>query len=123
MTDARHGPAEYWRHVTSFYQELIDRYGWKQGAMLELVERLALSSWADSIYPSTSHEALGLSLHEFYEERRNAPMVYLQYSGDTDTFEIIYQEGQGHTVSSELCQRIDDLTWERILAWLRRSSA
>jgi hypothetical protein len=122
MTDLRHDPNEYWRQVTSFYQELIDRYGWKQGAMLELVERLALSSWAGSIYPSTSHEALGVSLHEFYEERRTAPMVYLQYSGDTDTFEIIYQKGQGHTVSSEVCQRVDDLAWQRIVAWLRSSA-
>ena len=120
MTSASRSPSEYWQQMPSFYRELIDRYGWNQAAMLELVERLARSTWADSVYPSTSHAALGLSLHEHYEDRLGASMVYLQYNGTTDTFEVIYQVGQGHTVSSELCPRVDDPAWERILAWLRR---
>jgi hypothetical protein len=120
MTEASRSPGEYWQDVASFYRELIDRHGWNQAAMLDLVERLARSSWAGSIYPSASHEALGLSLHERYEDRRHAPMVYLQYHGTADMFEVIYQEGQGKTVSSESCQRVDEPAWERILAWLRR---
>ena len=80
MVETSRSPSEYWQEVPSFYRELIDRYGWNQTPMLELVELLGRSSWADSIYPSTSHEALGLSKHERYEERLRAPMVYVQYN-------------------------------------------
>ena len=108
---------EYWREMPGFYRELIDRYGWKQRPMLDLVERLSESPWAERIYPSTSHEALGLSLHEHYEQRRTSPMVYIQYDGERDTFEISYQRGQGNTVSSELQTQVDDTVWERVVAW------
>lgn len=116
--EGRRPPADYWAEIPPFYRELIDHYHWKQGPMLELVEGLTRTPWAHRIYPSTSHEALGLSLHERHDERRKAPMVYVRYNGNADTFDVVFQQGQGSTVSTETHGRLDDRLWERIRAWI-----
>jgi len=109
---------EYWEEVPVFYRHLIDRHGWKQQPMLELVQQLADHHIARHLFPSTSHEALGLSRFEFYEERLAAPMVYLRYVAERDAFEITFQLGQGHTTLIETARVIDEDQWRRINEWV-----
>jgi hypothetical protein len=108
----------YWKEIPAFYRDLIERHHWKQQPILELVERLAGQAVTKDLFPSTSHEALGLSRFEFYEERLAAPMVYIRYDGGREIFEITYQLGQGHTSSTEDASVIDTVHWRRIVAWL-----
>ena len=121
--ETRRTPVEYWKEMPAFYRELIERYGWKQDAILELVDKLSQSQWAETIYPSTSQEALGLCLCEHYEDRRHAPMVYVQYDGHRGEFEVIFQRGQGHTVSSETCSCVDEQVLQRVLNWINGVTA
>ena len=113
---------EYWEEVPAFYRDLIERHGWKQQPMLELAQRLADQSIAQGLFPSTSHEALGLSRFEFYEERLSAPVVYIRYVAEPKVFEITFQAGQGHTISIETARLIDADPWRRIIAWLSPAS-
>jgi hypothetical protein len=76
-----HDPRDHWKEMPSFYRNLIEQHGWKQQPMLNHVEHLAGQAWAQRLFPSTSHEALGLSHFEFYEERLVAAMVYIRYDG------------------------------------------
>jgi len=116
--ESEHNPIQYWHEVLSFYRDLIDQYGWNQRPMLELVEQVMHSPWVEKIYPSTSHAALGISLHEHYEQRVNSPMVYILYLGNGDMFEVIYQRGQGDTVYSEPHLQVDDKVWECVVDWV-----
>ncbi len=111
-------PSDYWLRLPAFYRELIELHGCKQQPMLDLVQDLAHGAWTQTVFPSTSHEALGLSRHEFHEARLTAPMVYVRYNGERDNFEIEYQLGQGHTVSTETAGLIDQAVRSRIMGWL-----
>lgn len=89
---------EEWEKVIDFYSELINKYHRKQEAMLVLIDKLKRLGSFSLFYPSTSHEALGLSAGQNYEERCDKPMVYIIYDSNEDNFKVHYQKSQGQTV-------------------------
>ena len=110
---------EEWGHTLRFYRELIDEYGWQQGPMFEFLTWLSASNYARSLFPSTSHEALGLSTVRSYEERLRRPMVYIVYSSQEQHFVIHWQRGQGDEVFEESVESPQaPKVISRILGWL-----
>lgn len=108
-----------WKKQLVFYNELIGKYKWNQKPMLDLVEKFIDNRISKKYYPSNSHELLGLSNTEKYENRRVNPMVYIGYSNYSNSFEIYYQNGQGNTVKEEKSiAEINDDILERIENWL-----
>jgi hypothetical protein len=110
---------ELWTEQISFYREVIDRYKFPQEPMLFLIDKLYKAGLCDKVYPSNSHEALGLSFFRDYEDRRFNPMVYISYVSITNLFTIYYQSGQGKTVFEETCNvDLKDYDFNKITNWL-----
>lgn len=112
-------PPEAWEDVVGFYRSLIDEHGWRQEPMLEFASWLASSDYGRILFPSTSHEALGLATVATFQERLQLPMVCVLYSDQEERFVLHYQRGQGHDVSRETVvspQAPEVLA--RILDWL-----
>jgi hypothetical protein len=111
-------PADAWARMVAFYRELIDDYGWRQEPMLEFVSWLASSPHSRILFPSTSHEALGLARVATYRERLQRPMVYIDYS-EPRGFVIHWQRGQGDEVQEESVPSPQaPEVFARILNWL-----
>ena len=109
---------EAWSRQVAFYRELIDEYGWDQGPMLEFVSWLAASAYSRALFPSTSHEAIGLATVPTYQERLRRPMVYIAYS-EPGGFVIHWQRGQGDEVCKESVPAPQTPeVFSRILGWL-----
>lgn len=121
--DAGRPPSYYWNAIAPFYRDLIDHYGWQQRPMLDLVEELACLSWTQSVYPSTSHHFLCLSLHERWEDSREAPLVGIGYSGDEEAFRVDFLHRRAGTSSTETHHRLDEAVWKRVREWLKGVSA
>src|SRR5262245_27876259 len=104
--------------MVAFYRELIDKYGWHQGPMLEFVSWLAASPHSRVLFSSTSHEALGLARAATFQERLRRPMVYIVFS-EPRGFVIHWQRGQGDEVRDELVPSPQaPEVFERILSWV-----
>lgn len=111
-------PAEAWSQMVAFYRELIEQYGWRQGPMLEFVSWLADSSHSRVLFPSTSHEALGLARVATYRQRLRQPMVYIVFS-ESQGFVVHWQRGQGDEVREEAVPSPQaPEVFKRILDWL-----
>ncbi len=110
---------ELWTEQISFYQDLINKYKFEQKPMLFLIEKLHEAGLCEKLFPSNSHEALGLSLFDNYEDRCVNPMIYVSYKPRTNLFTIYYQAGQGKTISNETAQ-IDLTQYDlsKIASWL-----
>ena len=89
---------EEWFKVIGFYKELVGLYNWKQEPMLALIDKLQKYSFFSMFYPSTSHEALGLSLEPNSKDRYKKPMVYIIFIANDNNFNIQYQRRQGETI-------------------------
>jgi hypothetical protein len=110
---------EEWEHTLRFYHKLIDEYGWRQGPMFEFLTWVSSSNYAHSLFPNTSHKALGLSTVRLYEERLRRPMVYIVYSSEEQHFVIHWQRGQGDKVFEESVESPQaPEVISRILVWL-----
>ncbi|HYV39297.1 MAG TPA: hypothetical protein VE988_26650 [Gemmataceae bacterium] len=110
--------AKDWADMVGFYRRLMDEYGWRQGPMLELVYWLAAGPYSQVLFPSTSHEALGLSTVPTYQERCQRPMVYIVYS-EPSGFVLHWQRGQGDEVREEPVPSPESPeVFGRILGWL-----
>lgn len=110
--------ADAWAEMVAFYRQLIDEYGWRQGPMLEFVSWLAASPHSRVLFPSTSHEALGLAKVATYRERLRRPMVYIAFS-EPHGFVIHWQRGQGDEVREESVSAPQaPEVFARILDWL-----
>ena len=92
-----------WKKTIEFYIDLIDNYKWEQKPMLELINILKKVDFWNKYFPSTSHEALGLSLEFDSDKRFEMPMVYIIYKSKNKEFEIQYQKGQGNTTLEKNC--------------------
>ena len=116
-------PMEYWPGVVKFYSELVNEYGWAHHPMLDLVERLATSTLACELYPSTSHDRLGLALVETYQERWQRQMVFIEYRSDSKSFGIFYMRpnGGGHAKVDCTSSPDDPIMIKKILSWLHGS--
>jgi hypothetical protein len=77
---------EAWNYVLAFYDGLIEM-GHDVRDQKELVERLANSKYAESIYPNTSVGTLCLSTETSYNESKKAPMLVITPMG-ADQFEV-----------------------------------
>lgn len=60
-----------WSALTKFYRDLVEKYGWDVQPMLQLVEAIAASHYAQGLYGITSHSTLCLSQHAEFEFDRN----------------------------------------------------
>ena len=112
-------PATCWPGIVRFYEKLVHTHGFDLEPMVTLVRRIASSPSAISVYPSTSHEALGLSRVEHSAERLENPMVQVSFDRPTRAFHVAFQDKQGRTVREEA--RADVLavaSWNEILTWL-----
>ena len=70
-------------------------------------------------FPSTSHEALGLSLEFESDKRFEMPMVYIVYKSKSKEFEIQYQKGQGNTTLEKNCgTELTQIDFTEIEKWL-----
>ena len=108
-----------WNETIEFYNDLIDNYKWEQKPMLSLIEELREMKLWDKYYPSTSHEALGLSFEFDNDIRFEMPMVFIIYKFKTDNFEIHYQKGEGNTHSEIKCgNKITQENINSIETWL-----
>lgn len=112
-------PVEEWANLVGFYRQLIDKHGWRQQPMLEFASWLAASRHSQNLFPSTSHEALGLATVQTYEERLRQPVVYIVYSAHDEQFVVHYQDGQGKEVREEwVASPQTPEVFARILAWV-----
>lgn len=92
-----------WNRIIEFYNNLIDNYNWDQKPILKLIEQLKELEFWNKYFPSTSHEALGLSTEFNSEKRFEMPMIYIVYKAKLKAFEIHYQKGQGNTILTKNC--------------------
>lgn len=115
-------PDSAWTEVLTFYRELIDEHGWAQGPMLNFAEWLAASEYGRVLFPSTSHQALGLSTVATYEERLRVQTVFLIYLETCSRFEVRYHPRRGNHIRVEEVSS-PETALPRILEWLGVSSA
>jgi hypothetical protein len=92
-----------WKKIIEFYNDLIENHKWEQKPMLKLIENFKKVNFWNKYFPSTSHEALGLSLEFDSDKRFEMPMVYIIYKSKKKEFEIQYQKGQGNTTLAKNC--------------------
>ena len=92
-----------WEKIIDFYNDLIDNYKWEQKPMLTLIDNLKKIDFWNKYFPSTSHEALGLSVEFESDKRFELPMISVIYKSKTKEFEIQYQKGQGNTTLEKNC--------------------
>lgn len=87
--------------------------------MLDLVNHYRESADFQDIYPSSSHEALGLSKFEDYPTRCEHPMIYIKYVHSSERFEVSWQRGQGNTVSKSSTNSPKDTEFiNSVVSWL-----
>ncbi len=94
---------ELWSENIGYYRSLISQHKFDQAPMLDLFPLLEECGFFEKYYPSNSHEALGISMEEFYAERLKKPMVYISYLPAKAEFVVYYQKGQGKTMLEEFC--------------------
>ena len=112
-----------WTKIIEFYNDLITNYHWKQEPMLVLIEKLKTRNFWNHFFPSTSHEALGLSTEYNYEARCEKSMVYIRYDSDNNEFIIHFQEGQGNTTKEKVCgTEISENEFKIIEEWLNKTT-
>ena len=108
-----------WEKTIEFYIDLIDNYKWEQKPMLELIDILKKVDFWNKYFPSTSHEALGLSLEFDSDKRFEMPMAYIIYRSKNKEFEIQYQKGQGNTTLEKNCgTELSKIDFLEIDKWL-----
>ena len=107
---------ELWSENAAFYRELISIHQFDQSPMLDLFPQLEKAGFFEKYYPSNSHEALGLSTEELYEQRTDKRMVYISYLPGKQIFVVYYKKDKnntvleeyfGSTVSAEILTKID----------------
>ena len=110
---------QLWKETLDFYKECVAKYKMPQELMISIVQHFDNIGLNKKYFPSTSHESLGLSTVEKYEERLVKPMVYITYQPKRKTFLLTFQRGQGKTVHEEDCGvAINKATIIRIEEWL-----
>ncbi len=92
-----------WNENLEFYQELVIKYKWQQEPMIDLILYFDKIGICEKYFTSNSHESLGLSTADNYEQRLVLPMAYVTYQQKTNTFKLTFQNGQGRTLSEEDC--------------------
>ncbi len=113
-------PLKDWERITKFYRDLIDTHGWEAEPLADFVSWLASGPHGRSLFPSTSHDALGLATVATYHERLEHPMVYIQYVKNRG-FIIDWQAWQGKTVREECVSSPQSPeVFERLLMWLNK---
>jgi len=72
---------------------------------LDLVKRIVVSEYADTLYPFTSHWALCISTAADVVGRENVPMICIEYRGNS-SFRVEYwsRPGRSHDLQREECE-------------------
>jgi hypothetical protein len=110
---------DLWNEHLEFYRELVTKYKWQLESMIELIQLFDKVGICEKYFPSNSHESLGLSTVDNYEQRLSLPMVYITYQPRKNTFKLTFQKGQGTTVNEEDCgATVNALTISKIEQWL-----
>jgi hypothetical protein len=76
-----------WTEVAEFYRDLVIGHGWKVQPMLNLVESIAASKYANLLFATTSHAALLICKNRESFERRN-DVLRIEAKSDSLTFEF-----------------------------------
>jgi hypothetical protein len=109
---------ELWNENLQFYEELVNKYKWEQKPMIELIQSFEKVGFHEKFYPSNSHESLGLSTVDNFEERLFLPMVYITYQAKSNTFKLTFQKGQGKTMLEDCVVTINETTISEIEKWV-----
>ncbi len=93
----------YWKIVISHYEQLVSK-GFDYRFQLNIVEKIVNSSYAESLFPTTSHFALNISRIEDFHESFDFPSICIQYFGN-ETFKISYSPNlkQTHKILTRKC--------------------
>lgn len=97
----------YWKNVISDYEQLVSE-GFDYQLQLQIVEKIASSSYAESLFPTTSHFALNISRIEDFHKSFDFPSICIQYFGN-ETFKISYLPNlkQTHNILTRKCHYQD----------------
>ncbi len=114
-------PAEYWSGVFKAYE--IYRKGYPRlDPLVQLAHTMSTHCDGESLYPSMSHAALGISAAEHYAMRLEQPMVYIDLAPDSKDLEVHFQLGQGRPHLKEtFAPLLDETVLQRIFAWVKQS--
>lgn len=112
-------PADRWEDIDTFYEELIEDYGWRQEPMRAFASRLGSGPYGQVLVPSTSHEALGLSTVSVFDDQPPRPMVFVLYDGHRRRFLVRYLGPDQQELRRESVDVPDaPEVFARILDWL-----
>ncbi len=92
-----------WKDVLSHYEQLIvEKFDYLP--QLEIVRKIVNSNYANSLFPTVSHDALIISRMEDFQESFNYPSICVRYIGK-DEFIITYSPKlkQTHNISKLNC--------------------
>lgn len=117
-------PVDRWLKITAFYRELTEDHGWNQRPMFEFVSWLGASDASRDLWPSTSHESLGLATVPTYHERLERPMVFVIDDQHQGPFVVRYHQRQNRSVRREVVATPSTPeVFSQILSWLRIEQA
>jgi len=87
------GKARSWEAILKTYRERIERYNWRYEPMLNLIEKLAISSVAKELYPHTSMATLVITDDEQFYHDDN--LLYINYNSNTREFDFEHRTLSG----------------------------
>ncbi len=96
-----------WKYVIAHYEQLIFE-GFDYQLQLNLIEKIVNSTYAESLFPNTSHFALIISRVENFNESLDFPSICIEYVGD-EKFIINYSPKlkQTHNILKRMCNYQD----------------
>ncbi len=109
---------ELWKRQLENYDELINKYHWKQEPMLALINELQANGISEKFFPSNSHEALGLSRFKEYPLRTEYNMVFIVYSQKNSKFEIEYFRKEKILIKT-VTEKVTEKDIRKIEYWLQ----
>jgi hypothetical protein len=96
-----------WKHVLEQFEQLVKENS-DYIPMLKIAEQIAVSDYADSIFPDLSHFALNLSKEKDSFKKLYFPSICVHYLGSKN-FKITYspKPNQTHNISHFFCRYED----------------
>lgn len=113
-------PADHWSGVFKSYDVYCEGCP-RLDPLVQLAHTISVHPDAESLYPSMSHTALGLSSGEHYAQRLKLPMVFLDVAPESKDVEVHFQLGQGRpNLKETFTPPLDESVLQRIFAWVKQ---
>lgn len=92
-----------WDTIIKHYEQLIAE-GFDFSRQLNVVQKIAISGYSESLFPTLSHNALNISRVEDFHKSFEYPSICIRYIGE-ERFKISYSPNlkQTHNVSKNTC--------------------